>query len=170
MIDNGKEKGNYISATEQLDIMLIRIEDEQALAVKRVRPDGTFLWKVPRGTYLLTRLRWWEFRGWFPMRPQIAFQVGTDAEAYYLGTLRIDAEIERSALSVKIKRFTIAVADEYGQDVQILTRQIPGFQGGIKKALMVHDARIPVVTESEVKQSTFINILRSLGFGLMTVY
>jgi len=104
------------------------------------------------------------------MRPQIAFQVGTDAEAYYLGTLRIDAEIERLALSVKIKRFTIAVADEYGQDVQILTRQIPGFQGGIEKALMVHDARIPVVTESEVKQSTFINILRSLGFGLMTVY
>jgi hypothetical protein len=45
------------------------------------------------------------------MRPQIAFQAGTDAEAYYLGTLRIDAEIERSALSVKIKRFTIEVAD-----------------------------------------------------------
>ena len=95
MIDNGKEKGNYISATEQLDIMLIRIEDEQALAVKRVRPDGTFQWKVPRGTYLLTRLRWCEFRGWFPMQPQIAFQVGTDAEAYYLGTLLIDADIER---------------------------------------------------------------------------
>jgi hypothetical protein len=43
MIDNGKEKENYISATEQLDIMLIRIEDEKALAVKRVRSDGTFL-------------------------------------------------------------------------------------------------------------------------------
>ena len=170
MIDNGKEKESYISTTEQLDIMLIRIEDEQALAVRRVKPDGTFLWKVPRGTYLLTRLRWWEFRGWFPMHPQIAFQVGPDAEAYYLGTLRIDAEIERSALSVKIKRFTIAVADEYGQDVQLLTRQLPSFQGRVEKALMVHDARIPVVTESEVKQSTFIGILRSLGFGLMTVY
>jgi hypothetical protein len=45
------------------------------------------------------------------MRPQIAFQAGTDAEANYLGTLRIDAEIERSVLSVKIKRFTIEVAD-----------------------------------------------------------
>jgi hypothetical protein len=170
MFDNGKEKDSYISTTEQLDIMLIRIEDEQALAVRRVKPDGTFLWKVPRGTYLLTRLRWWEFRGWFPMRPQIVFQVGPDAEAYYLGTLRIDAEIERSALSVKIKRFTIAVADEYGQDVQLLKRQLPGFQGRVEKALMVHDARIPAVTESEVKQSTFIGILRSLGFGLMTVY
>jgi hypothetical protein len=170
MIDNGKEKENYISTTEQLDIMLIRIEDEQALAVRRVRPDGTFLWKVPRGTYLLTRLRWWEFRGWFPIRPQIAFQVGPDAEAYYLGTLRVDAEIERSALSVKLKRFNVAVADEYGQDVQLLTRQLPSFQGRVEKALMVHDARIPAVTESEVKQSTFINILRSLGFGLMTVY
>jgi hypothetical protein len=170
MIDNGKEKESYISATEQLDMMLIRIEDEQALAVRRVKPDGTFLWEVPRGTYLLTRLRWWEFRGWFPIRPQIVFQVGPDAGAYYLGTLRIEAEIERSALSVKIKRFTIAVADEYGQDVQLLTRQLPNFQGPVEKALMVHDARIPAVTESEVKQSTFIGILRSLGFGLMTVY
>jgi hypothetical protein len=170
MIDNGKEKGKYISATEQLDIMLIRIEDEQALAVKRVRPDGTFQWKVPRGTYLLTRLRWCEFRGWFPMQPQIAFQVGTDAEAYYLGTLLIDAEVERSALTVKIKRFTIAVADEYGQDAQLLARQLPSFQGRAEKVLMVHDARIPALTESEVKQSTFIGILRSLGFGLMMVY
>jgi hypothetical protein len=170
MIDNGREKENYISTTEQLDMMLIRIEDEQALAVKRVRPDGTFLWKVPRGTYILTRLRWWEFRGWFPMRPQIAFQVGPDAEAYYLGTLRIDAEIERSALSVKLKRFNVAVADEYGQDAPFLAKQLPNFQGRVEKGLMVHDARIPVVTESEVKRSTFINILQSLGFGLMTVY
>ncbi|MGE5173484.1 MAG: hypothetical protein ACM3MD_06615 [Betaproteobacteria bacterium] len=169
MIDNRKEKGNYLSTTEQLDIMLVRIEDEQALAVKRVRPDGTFLWKVPRGTYLLTRLRWWEFRGWFPVRPQIAFQVGPDAQAYYLGTLRIDAEIERSALKVKLKQSTIAVVDEYELDAQLLARQLPNFQGRVEKALMVHDARIPAVTESEVKQSTFINILRSLGFGLMTV-
>ena len=170
MIDNGKEKESYASATEQLDMMVYRIEDELALAVRRVKEDGTFLWKVPRGTYLLTRLRWWEFRGWFPIRPQIVFQVGPDAGAYYLGTLRIEAEIERSALTVKIKRFTIAVADEYGQDVQLLTRQLPNFQGRVEKALMVHDARIPAVTEAEVKQSTFIDILRSLGFGLMTVY
>jgi hypothetical protein len=81
MIDNGKEKEKYLSATDQLDMMLVRIEDEQALAVRRIRPDGTFLWKVPRGTYLLTRLRWWEFRGWFPMRPRIAFQVGANAGA-----------------------------------------------------------------------------------------
>ncbi|HUI68188.1 MAG TPA: hypothetical protein VL087_08250 [Nitrospirota bacterium] len=170
MIDNGKEKESYISTTEQLDIMLIRIEDEQALAVRRVKPDGTFLWQVPRGTYLLTRLRWWEFRGWFPIRPQIAFQVGPDAEAYYLGTLRIDADVERSALSVKIKRFAIVVADEYEQDVQLLTRELPSFQGRVEKALMVHDARIPAVTESEVNQSTIIGILRSLGFGLMTIH
>jgi len=104
------------------------------------------------------------------MQPQIAFQVGTDAEAYYLGTLLIDAEIERSALTVKIKRFTIAVADEYGQDAQLLARQLPSFQGRAEKVLMVDDARIPTLTESEVKQSTFIGILRSLGFGLMMVY
>jgi len=58
MIDNGKEKESYISDTEQLEMMLIRIEDEQALAVRRFKQDGTFLWKVPRGIYLLTRLRW----------------------------------------------------------------------------------------------------------------
>jgi hypothetical protein len=170
MIDNGKEKEKYLSTTEQLDMMLIRIEDEQALAVKRIRPDGTFLWRVPRGTYLLTRLRWWEFRGWFPIRPQIAFQVGPDAQAYYLGTLRIDADIERSALSVKLKQSNVAIVDEYEQDAQLLTKQLPDFQGRVEKALMVHDASIPAVTESEVKRSTFINILQSLGFGLMTVY
>jgi hypothetical protein len=170
MIDNGKEKENYLSATDQLDMMLVRIEDEQALAVKRIRPDGTFLWKVPRGTYLLTRLRWWEFRGWFPMRPQIAFQVGPDAQVYYLGTLSINAEIERSALSIKLKRFNVAVTDEYEQDAQLLTKQLPNFQGHVEKALMIHDSRIPAVTESEVKQSAVIDILRSLGFGLMTLY
>jgi len=170
MMDNGKEKERYITTTEQLDMMLVRIEDEQALAVKRVREDGTFLWKVPRGTYLLTRLRWWEFRGWFPLRPRIAFQVGTDARAYYLGTLRIDAEIERSALSVKLKGFAVQVADEYERDAQLLSTQLPAYQGRVEKALMVHDERIPAVAESEVKQSTVINILRSLGFGLMTIY
>jgi hypothetical protein len=170
MIDNGKGKECYISATEQLDMLLIRMEDEQALARRCVDQDGTFLWKVRIGTYLLTHLRWWEFRGLFPIRPQIAFQVGPDAEAYSLGKLRIEAEIERSALSVTIKRFTIAVADEYGQDVQLLTRQLPSFQGRVEKALMVHEARIPAVTEAEVKQSTFIGILRSLEFGLMTAY
>jgi hypothetical protein len=170
MVDNGKEKERYITATEQLDMMLVRIEDEQALAVKRVREDGTILWKVPRGTYLLTRLRWWEFRGWFPLRPRIAFQVGPDARVYYLGTLRIDAETERSALSVKLKSFTVQVADEYERDAPLLSKQIPAFQGRIEKALMVHDARIPAVTESEVRQSTVLDVLRSLGFGLMTVY
>jgi len=170
MTDNGKEKERYITTTEQLDMMLVRIEDEQALAVKRVREDGTFLWKVPRGTYLLTRLRWWEFRGWFPLRPRIAFQVGTDAQAYYLGTLRIDAEIERSALSVKLKGFAVQVADEYDRDAPLLSKQLPAFQGSVEKALMVHDARIPAVTESEVKQSIVLDVLRSLGFGLMTVY
>jgi hypothetical protein len=170
MIDNGKEEESYIRATKQLDMMLIRMEDEQALARRCVDQDGTFLWKVRRGTYLLTRLRWWELPGWFPIRPQIAFQIGPDAEAYSLGTLRIEAEIERSALSVTIKRFTIAEADEYGQDVQLLTRQLPNFRGRVEKALMVHDARIPAVTEAEVKQSTFIGILRSSEFGLMKVY
>ena len=170
MTDNGKEKEHYITTTEQLDMMLVRVEDEQALAVKRVREDGTFLWRVPRGTYLLTRLRWWEFRGWFPLRPRTAFQVGPDARVYYLGTLRIDVETERSALSVKLKRFTVQVADEYERDATLLLKQIPAFQGSVQKALMVHDARIPAVTESEVKQSTVLDVLRSLGFGLMTVY
>ncbi len=170
LTDNGAEKERYLTATEQLDMMLVRIEDEQALAVKPVREDGTFLWKVPRGTYLLTRLRWWEFRGWFPMRPRIAFQVGPDAKAYYLGTLRIDAEIERAALSVKLKGFTVQVRDEYERDSLILSKQLPAFQGSVGKALMVHDERIPAVTESEVKQSTVISVLQSLGFGLMTIY
>ncbi len=170
MKDNGREKENYLSFTDQLDMMLVRVEDEQALSVKRVRADGTFLWKVPRGTYLLTRLRWWETRGWFPIRPRIAFQVGLGAGAYYLGTLRIDAEVERSALSVKLKQFSIAVADEFVGDAQLLTKQLPDFQGHVEKALMVHDSRIPEITESEVKQSAVINVLRSLGFGLMTVY
>jgi hypothetical protein len=104
------------------------------------------------------------------MRPRIAFQVGTNAGAYYLGTLRINAEIERSALSVKLKRFNVAVTDEYEQDAQLLTKQLPNFQGHVEKALMIHDSRIPAVTESEVKQSAVIDILRSLGFGLMTLY
>ncbi len=170
MIDNGREKENYLSSTDQLDMMLVRVEDEQALSVKRVRTDGTFLWKVPRGTYLLTRLRWWEIRGWFPMRPRIAFQVGPGAGAYYVGTLRIDAEIERSALSVKLKQFSIAVSDEFEGDAQLLTKQLPDFQGHVEKTLMVHDSRIPEITESEVKQTAVISVLRSLGFGLMTVY
>ena len=170
MMDNGREKENYLSFTDQLDMMLVRVEDEQALSVRRVRADGTFLWRVPRGTYLLTRLRWWESRGWFPRHPRIAFQAGTGAGAYYLGTLRIDAEIERSALSVKLKQFSVGVADEYGRDAQLLTKQLPDFQGHVEKALMVHDSRLPAVTESEVKQSAVIDILRSLGFGLMTIH
>lgn len=170
MTDNGREKERYLTTTEQLDMMLVRIEDEQALAVKRVREDGTFLWKVPRGTYLLTRLRWWEFRGWFPLRPRIAFQVGADAPAYYLGTLRIDAEIERSALSVRLTGFAVRIEDEYEQDAALLTRQLPALRGPVQKALMVHDDRIPAVTESEVKQSTVISVLQSLGFGLMTLH
>jgi hypothetical protein len=170
MIDNGRERKDYLSFTDQLDVMLVRVEDGQPLSVKRVRADGTFLWRVPRGTYLLTRLRWWELRGWFPLRPRIAFQVGTGAGAYYLGTLRIDAEIERSALSVKLKQFSVGVADEYDRDAQLLTKQLPDFHAPVETALMVHDSRIPAITESEVKQSTVIDVLRSLGFGLMTIH
>ncbi len=171
LIENGKEKEDYSSITESLVMRLVRMEDERDMANKPIKNNGTFLWRIPRGTYLMRRLRWHEFRGSYHLYPQVAFQIGADANAYYLGTVELKAEVSRPLImKMKVKGLRVTVQDEYEKDSGILARHIHHNKGGFKKALMVHNHSLPCRdSDFERNRSSIIRALWLLGFTLQNV-
>lgn len=159
LIDNGKQKERYRSFTDNLNLMLVHLGNPERVTVESVNEDGSFMWIVPRGYYLITRMRWCEFKGYFPFYPQLAFHIDQESKAYYLGTIRIDLSTKRSALSVKLNEFHVSVLDDYANDIQILRENLPEFSDMIKINLIVHDPRLPVTTKATRKRSQTMELL-----------
>ncbi len=172
LIENGKEKDGYSSIAEALKVTLVRVKDDkQTQATRSVREDGTFAWRVPQDTYLLTRLEWQEFRGSYHLYPQIAFEVGDDSDIYYLGTLEVKADIDRPVfLKMKVKSLHVQVRDEFDKDTHIASKQIPGFERDVQKALMIHDRRLPLcIADAEWDHFPILHAFWILGFALQNV-
>ena len=124
--------------------------------------DGSFYWIMPRGTYIIPDIRFG-----YVILPQVAFQVPSGADAFYLGTLKIDAETKQIIARHYIKKLnSITVVDEFDKANEAFISRNPDFKGRIKKNLMIHDPSIPI-DRSLYTQQKFLTILNAIGLGLL---
>lgn len=171
-IENGKEAVPYgCSRAPITDIFHVESENKTRLWscelwwTHMLERDGGFYWIIPRGTYIIPQIQFG-----YTISPQVAFQASFGADAYYLGTLRINVETKQIIAAHFVKKInSISVADEFESMKDNLLKRNPDFKGAIEKNLMIHDTSLPVDLSS-YQQQKLLQILNSIGLGLLMQY
>ncbi len=157
-IENNEEKVPYSLWGRRPFPVVFEAKSERYFVGPEVEKDGSFYWMVPRGTYILSSIKYH-----YSVPPQVAFQVPFEASAIYLGTLVIDVEIKKLiafSSAKKIKKITII--DEFEKAKETLRNRNPDFMTKIGKNLMIHDERIPI-ERSSYTQKSLSDILNAIG-------
>lgn len=158
--ENGGEKKRFIT------LQALRAEDMKKGTIK-VEKDGTFFAVLPKGTYIIHQLDWWDpWDGPHRLVPKVAFRAADDKRPYYLGTLVVDIKAKRIIGWLLVKGWTIGVEDEENEAMEAFRKRYPDQEVKVAKALMVHDPSIPGIDKLE-NQSVLLDVLRSLYFGVM---
>lgn len=165
-IENNKEKIPYSAWTRgKPQMSFFRIESNKYIDQgfdPIYEKDGSFYWIMPTGTYIIPDIQFD-----YIILPQVAFQVPSGGDAFYLGTLKIDAETKQIIARHYIKKLnSITVVDEFDKANEALISHSPDFKGTIRKNLMIHDPSIPI-DRSIYTQRQFLTILNAIGFILL---
>jgi hypothetical protein len=166
-IENNEIKIPYGLWGRKPMIRFFRIESEEFLRwgfEPAYEKDGSFYWIVPRGTYIVPDIKFD-----YTILPQVAFQIPYGADAFYIGTLKIEVETKHIIFHYYPEKVNIMLTDNFDKEKEILLKRNPDFTGKVEKALMIHDTSIPVDT-SLYKQQKLLGILNAIGFGLLTIH
>ena len=155
--ENNEEKVPYGLYSQRPFPVAFQIESEKNFVGPEVEKDGSFYWIVPRGTYVVSSIKYN-----FSIPPQVAFQVPSEAGAIYLGTLVIDVEVRNLIAFRSVKKLnSITIMDEFEKAKETLKKRNPDFKTKIEKNLMLHDERIPI-ERSLYTQKSLSNILSTV--------
>ncbi len=99
------------------------------------KKDGSFLWRVPAGSYVMPEI---QFGAFTFLKPKAGFIADSGAGAHYLGTLRIEIRSGGFLKDPVVLRVTIT--DEMNSAPASSLSKAPA---RMEKALMVHDNTIP---------------------------
>ena len=89
IIENGKE-WPYIY--ERPVASLFQLESKKYFVGPEVSEDGSFVWIIPKGTYIVSEIYSSAHDTYFS--PQISFHVPPEGQIFYVGTLKIDIETD----------------------------------------------------------------------------
>lgn len=145
----------------------LRIEDRGEGSL-RIEPDGHFYWELPKGTYLMHQIHWFDpIDGPHRIDPRVAFYVPSVGQALCIGTLKVDIQGKRDLIGgLWIKGRTISVEDECESiSLQHVTPDLEK-----KRLLMVHNHGLPDRPESLENRDQLIDFIRAIMPGLMTIY
>lgn len=157
-VENNKEEIPYGLWSQRPFPVFFQVESEKNFVGPEVEKDGSFYWIAPRGTYIVTSIK---YKYSFP--PQVAFRVPLEAGAIYLGTLVIDVETKNLIAFRSVKKAnSITIVDEFEKAKETVRKRNPHFEAKIEKSLMIHDDRIPV-ERSLYTQKSLSNILNKIG-------
>jgi hypothetical protein len=134
----------------------------------RIEPEGHFYWVLPKGTYLMHQIHWFDpIDGPHRIDPRVAFYVPSGAQALCIGTLKVDIQGKRDLIGgLWIKGRTISVEDEC--ESMSLQHVTPDLEK--KRLLMVHNHGLPDRPEHLESQDQLIDFIRAIIPGLMTIY
>jgi len=141
IIENGKERP-YSSFNTRPDASLFQLESKEYFVGPEVSEDGSFGWRIPRGTYIISEIYSSAHDTYFV--PRMSFHVPFEGEVFYIGTLKIDIEIEKEWFRVNIKKTNVTVEDESERAKEEFMQRNPNLSAKIEKSLAVHDGSIPV--------------------------
>lgn len=123
--------------------MLIRLED-QVRTWGVVAKDGSFVWSLEPGHYLIEEFQYRSNRGARPIVPRVAFAVPEAGGIYCIGTLRVYFDnVSSDVFMIPEGDLSIAVVDEYDECAQRLTRKLSIQPTEVQRAMMFHDSRLP---------------------------
>ncbi len=132
-IENNKEKIPYNSWRLPI-VSIFNADHGKDVGQWSVDKDGSFYWIVPRGVHIISEIRYD-----YTIRPQIAFQVPSSVDAFYLGTLKLDITMKRIVARHYLKSVnSITITDEFDKAKETLLSRNPEFTSKIGKSLMIH--------------------------------
>jgi hypothetical protein len=157
--ENNEENVPYSLWSRRPFPVVFQVESEKYLVGPEVENDGSFYWIVPRGTYILSSIKYNNYS----LPPQVAFRVPFEASAIYLGTLVIDVEIKKLIAFRSAKKInSITIIDEFEKTKETLRNRNQYFTAKIEKNLMIHDERIPI-ERNLYTQKSLLDILKAIG-------
>jgi ankyrin repeat protein/Tfp pilus assembly protein PilF len=179
-IEDGKEVGSYslfdTPAPELYNADSGKTMNRVQLAglfKEAFREDGSFCWKVPRGSYMFNRInRFGAPREDHFVYPQTAFFVPYGEDAYYLGTLIIRIAVKRNFIGEKSidKVLSVEVVDESDRSKKLLAAVMPDFSGTTATSLMIHNTTLPkTVRTSSSDNEKLLQILNVFALPLMMI-
>jgi hypothetical protein len=170
-VQNGEQRTDYRSALGwNILPEFLRLEDDE-LGTLGVEENGSFAWLLPRGTYLLHQLRWFDsWDGWHRLEPKVAFQLIEGAHAYCLGTLVVELQGKRDLIGgLWIKSVRISVEDNCGALTDDFIARYADKTFTIHRSLMIHSLEIPDRPEQLEEKDKLRDFLRAITPGLMTI-
>lgn len=116
------------------------------------REDGSFLWELPPGQYVISRIGVGQFTDeTYIAWPRIAFQVPSDVNLVYLGHLRLVGTTTTNEMTLTTGRVSRVVAVRYTFDVKDeLDRHVQRFPAALVqrtrpvRSLMFQDPKMPI--------------------------
>lgn len=143
---------------ERPTVRLLHVERGK-VRTERIDEDGGVAWRLPRGTYVVLRLR---YRG--DHVPRLLFQVPYGADVLYLGTVRVDVARPAALGPGLTPARSTTVADEFDAARADLLRHAGG-SATVAHGLAVHDPALPLDPEAE--RAALSRRLERLGLRLV---
>ena len=163
-LHNGEERTDYKSAYGwNIWPQYFRIEDEKNGSLG-VTEDGTFTWRLPRGTYLAYQLRWFDsWDGWHRLPLRLAFQAPEARKAYCVGTFIVNLQAKRDFIGgLWIKDWMLELADTCEEDRLWFQARYRELHIPIEKSLLVYDPNIPDTIQELEKKDDIADFMRTI--------
>ncbi len=171
-IENDKERTVYKNAYGwNIWPQFLRIDDMQSGSFG-VEADGSFTWEVPRGTYMFHQIYWFDsWDGRHRLTPKVAFQIPFGANAYCLGTLVIKMQGKRDVIGgLWVKGLKIQIEDDCVDMTNQLRSRYPDKGMTFVRSLMKFDPKMPNRPEKMEEKDQFLDFMRAIMPGLMTIH
>ena len=171
-IQNGEERMVYKSSFGwNIWPKYLRMDDMKDGSLS-IEADGTFTWKLARGTYLFHQIHWFDsWDGPHRFTPKVAFKIPDGANAWCIGTLVIDLKGKRDFIGgLWVKGIKIKIDDECDELANKFREHYSDPDLHHAKSLMIFDPHMadrPKELEEKDKNRDF---LRNITPGLMTIY
>jgi len=132
----------------------------------RVEPDGSFFWRLPRGTYVIPEIRYG-----YTVIPRMVFQVPFGGDAVYIGTLTINVTTDKVAGNRLLKEVrSVEVNEEFYSSRIDLFRRFGDAKGNyfgeIVRGPMVHLPTLPS-SIAALAPSLITDGLKDVGLTLL---
>lgn len=168
--DNDEERTEYRSGWGwNVWLPYFRTQDDQT-GLFVVEKDGSFTWRIPRGSYIFYRIGWrdpWD--GLHFIDPKVAFEATDGAQALCLGTLVVKLKSKRDFIGgLWVKSVKIRVDDDCDSMSLQLHRRYTDPNIVEAKSLMRFDPKvhIPKELEERIRMEDFG---RAMIPGLLTI-
>jgi hypothetical protein len=137
-----------------------------------VETDGTFAWKLPRGTYIIHQIHWFDsWDGQHRFTPNVAFLIPEGVNTFCLGTLLIDLTGKRDIIGgLWVKNIRVEIKDDCKMLANEFRLLYPDPDLQHVRSLMISNEKIPDRPEALENRDRTSDFIRAITPGLMTIY